>query len=194
MGMDFSDWRIAPNQSQKWYAFVEATISDRGTGKKFNVSLNEVEIGSKDEFPCEEDARRWYASQAEDDIFTEIDSDTRFDCYENFDSLECTINKIHISDEKFLKKGSKQEGFLKNLNQVNKSRIVEANDSLTTNVALFLESELSKFEKELPNRVYGKIKGYDPDWCADNYNENYKKVRNAYLDQLQHILFENFNQ
>ena len=169
-----------------YIATINATIVDRETGKKFKVNVRDLNLTDRygfDFFEGIEEAERYLTTEAEDIVFEYIDEDSRFDSYDSFDNLECIIDDIDVEEDIYESIKYRKS----------KSFITEADNDLIAKATLFLDTRLSEFERGLPQTMYGKVQGYNVDWCADNYDNEYNKARDKFLEETRRILFANFN-
>ena len=179
-----TDQHTKGDKSPTYIATIDATIKDTITGKEFSVSIKDFNISERfGYFEDVEDAERYFTTEAEDIVFEYIDEDSRFDSYDSFDNLECIIDDILVEEDIYESVKYRKS----------KSFITEADNDLIAKATLFLDTRLSEFERGLPQTMYGKVQGYNVDWCADNYDNEYNKARDKFLEETRRILFANFN-
>lgn len=186
--MTYDNWlsKQASNKPKefKFYADVDATIIDTINGKEFKVFIKDIDLTDRyGYFEDASEALRYFSTNVEDVVFEYIDKDSRFDSYNTFENLNCRVDNISI-EEKLEESVSYKRS---------KVAIMEANESLTTKVSDFVADELDELESSIPDKLYKKIDGYDPNWCSDIFDNAYQQAKNNYQAELKRILFANFN-
>lgn len=162
-----------------FYIDIDVDTYDEVTGDNQNIVIKDYEL-TNEFITDEKQAEKWIEENLEDIILDEMDNDSRFDDYENFENVNIIINDIDV-------KGHPTSWYAtESLN--------EANGNLKQQVEDYLNSYLdSTFESGLVNELYSKVNGYDPDWAADTTDNSYAKARNDFIQATMRMLFTNFN-
>ena len=149
---------------------VEAKVVDKLSGKAFTVVATKYGSGLDiDDFIDN------LKSNAEDIILDEMDSDSRFDDYDDFSEFDIEITDVSADFGTF-----------------NESILHEADENMLELVKKSLDAVLTEFEKALPDKIAQGIESYDKEWY-NGKTVTGSTMKDAYIDEIIENLFANFN-
>lgn len=149
---------------------VEAKVVDKLSGKSFEVIATKYGSGSDiDDFV--DDLR----ANAEDIILDEMDSDSRFDDYDDFSEFDIEITDVSADF------GTFKESVLR-----------EADENIVETIKQSINNVFTEVEKSFPDQIAKSISGYDKTWC-NGKTVTGSTMKDAYIDEIIENLFANFN-